>query len=284
MNIDDETTQAIKNKNNKKSCMDVDEDHLNDSESLSQHSNDNKISNKECSNIKQVNEKQKIFDTEKKRTRDKKRKVWDSWTREEKVLFYEAIANGTSGARSLQNLFKSMNEKIGTKSAEKIRDYYYRAHKHVSLLLKNAGNLQINLKDKKEALCVLKCYGKMVLNAKNKKSSYIDTMKKLNKHPRLLKQVATHLKKMVTTKIKSLRKYKSKNEEIVDRDKKKDKDKELMKDKEVVNIKNEYPDADIEEKLNIAFQEQIKESNQTSTRHQEKIINETKNISLEVRK
>lgn len=48
--------------------------------------------------------------TNKNKKRDRKRKVWDSWSREEKVLFYEAIANGSSGARSLQNLFKTMNE------------------------------------------------------------------------------------------------------------------------------------------------------------------------------
>lgn len=108
--------------------------------------------------------------------------------------------------------FLNYYKKIGTKSTEKIRDYYYRAHKNVCLLLKNAGNLQINLKDRKEKLCVLKCYGKLVIDDKNKKSSKIDTLKNLNKHPRLLKRVATILKKMVETKIKSLRKYRKKRE------------------------------------------------------------------------
>lgn len=114
----------------------------------------------------------------------------------------------------------------------------------------------------------------MVINEKNKKSSCIDTMKKLNKHPRLLKQVASHLKKMVTSKIKSLRKSKSKNEE---HEKRKDK---MNKEKE---IKTEASATELNEKLNSAFQEQIKESHLSGKSH-ERIINETKHISLEVRK
>lgn len=137
---------------------------------------------------------------------EKKKKIWDSWTREEKILFYEAIANGSS-SRGLQKLFKYMNSKIGTKSTEKIRDYYYRANKQVSHLLKNVSNLNINFKDKKEALCVLKCYGTLVMAEKDKKTSKLEN---LNKHPRLLKKVAGHLKKMVSSKLKLIRSNKNK--------------------------------------------------------------------------
>ena len=207
----------------------------------------------------------------------KKRKIWDSWTREEKILFYEAIANGSAGALSLQNLFKTMNEKIGTKSTEKIRDYYYRAHKQVSLLLKSAGNTQVNLKDKKEALCALKCYGKLIMSDKNKNSSKIDTMKNLNKHPRLLKQVASHLKKMVTSKIKSLRKYKDKRQIFVIENKIKDKNEERQSEK------NEN-DSNLKIKNIVNKEISInQDSNFHMNKNYERTLTEIKNVDLEKR-
>ena len=139
----------------------------------------------------------------------KKNSGWDSWTRVEKVSFYEVIANACSGALTLQKIFKIMNDKIGTKSTDKIRDYYYRAYKQVICLLKFAGDNDINLKDKREVLCALNCYGKIIIKSKNKKSSSIDTMKNLNRHPRLHKKIATHLKKMVTLKLQQIRNLKT---------------------------------------------------------------------------
>lgn len=219
---------------------------------------------------------QKIFRLQKHKE-EKQKKGWDSWTKEEKVLFYEAIANGSTSASSLQNLFKTMKDvrtylltkKIGTKSTEKIRDYYYRAHKNVCLLLKNAGSDQINLKDKKEKLCVLKCYGKLVIDDKNKKSSKIDTLKNLNKHPRILKKVATHLNKMVVSKIKSLRKYKKKRELSSN-------DKNLIGNHNQL-CHNQFSCSGIKEKA----KELLVNENRVGN---EKVSNETRNIDLEIRR
>lgn len=61
-------------------------------------------------------------------------------------------------------------KKIGTKSTEKIRDYYYRALKNVNKLLKSIGDNEINQKNRDEVLLALNCYGKIITSSNAKKS------------------------------------------------------------------------------------------------------------------
>ena len=199
--------------------------------------------------------------------KEKKGKKWNCWSREEKLLFYEAITNGTNGALSLQKLFKTMNEKIGTKSTEKIRDYYYRAHKQVTCLLKNCGDLQINLKDKKEALCALKCFGKVLMND-NKINAKTESLKSLNKHPRLLKQISSTLNKMISTKLKSIRNSKKQKQIFSIESKNRDKADKNYKDNDNKSVKSK---SSIESALNKALI-----SNEISHKTYEKIMNHSK--------
>ena len=94
----------------------------------------------------------------------------------------------------------------------------------------------------------------MVINAKDKKRSCIDTMKKLNKHPRLMKQVATHLKKMVVNKIKFVRKYKNYKK----------------------NMSNEFGNEDGSNKKDILNTEENNNNNNNNNYNNETTNNETK--------
>ena len=114
----------------------------------------------------------------KKEKQPQRKKEWKSWSSQEKLMFYELIANGGNYS-SLQKLFKTMNDvnkkyiininqKIGTKSTEKIRDFYYRMLKHVNLLLKRAGEIGIYSRNRDEVLLALSCYGKLITSSPQK--------------------------------------------------------------------------------------------------------------------
>ena len=136
------------------------------------------------------------------------KKEWNSWTKEEKLLFYKVISS-CSSKNSLKTLFKQTEGIIGTKSTNKIRDYYYKAHKTVIALL-NTSNYKNNIVDnelnpinQKEVRVALECYSKMILKDGNTNTS---NFKNLLKKPKLYKKVANHLKKIVSSKLKQLRK------------------------------------------------------------------------------
>ena len=112
---------------------------------------------------------------------NKEKRNWKSWSPQEKILFYEIIANG-GNYTSLQKLFKTMNDvskifllikffliqKIGTKSTEKIRDFYYRMLKKVNILLKKAGDTSVNIRNRDEVIAAISCYGKLLKNNSQK--------------------------------------------------------------------------------------------------------------------
>ena len=167
------------------------------------NNNNNENNNNNLSNNKENNNNNKLINNiENNNKQSNKKKDWKSWSSQEKLLFYKIIANG-GNYTSLQKLFKTMNDKIGTKSTKKIRDFYYRMLKNVNILLKHAGENRLNSRNRDEVILGLTCYGK-IWKYSNQKKVGLD-MKKLNKHPRLFKKIANTLKKLITNKIKSIR-------------------------------------------------------------------------------
>ena len=71
-------------------------------------------------------------------------------------------------------MYNKLIQKIGTKSTEKIRDYYYRALKNVNKLLNSVGDSGINRKNRDEVLLALNCYGKMITSSNSKKKVIIN--------------------------------------------------------------------------------------------------------------
>ena len=100
-------TQCLGNTMNLRDDTYTFNDHNEQASKLDQDNN-SKLTNKDNnlkSKKKQIKDKDKDLDTD---TAGNSR--WNSWTRDEKVCFYEIIAHASSQPLCLQKLFKVMNE------------------------------------------------------------------------------------------------------------------------------------------------------------------------------
>ena len=85
-------------------------------------------------------------------------------------------------------------QKIGTKSTEKIRDFYYRMLKKVNILLKKAGDTSVNIRNRDEVIAAISCYGKLLKNNSQKNVRKEKEIKKLTNELNSLKKELSQFK------------------------------------------------------------------------------------------
>lgn len=110
INTNEEARLKLKNEKTPSNTLD------NEGGNTNTNTNDNgNINTNNTNSIGKLNTKIPIFKctSKKKLSKEldtKRNSRWNSWTRDEKVCFYEVIANASSGPLNLQKLFKIMNE------------------------------------------------------------------------------------------------------------------------------------------------------------------------------